>query len=298
MEATNQIPVEISAIIENKNKALLEEAQREREQKQRAYEEAELQGQIKVNEWISQVVLQVPEWIRPYIKMEDRPYDYSRIANGWDRVENINLYFHIPGLSQIQFDPKKNQWRAAEARQGTAPSYGEDGSEPYMGFHDAYWKSDLEYVLVRAKAEYLDYQGCVDLFASWKIDAQQRAAQYLEEEKRREEREAEADLWNEVQHKQEQAEEEALFNAIKNDPIAIHMLKAFVLLRDERSTFEQQLYEADESMSSIESRWSRRAEELRRQADDAQRRADDEKARIQSDLDDAEDKLKKVQRGW
>ena len=76
------------------------------------------------------------------------------------------------------------------------------------------------------------------------------------------------------------------------------MLKAFVFLRDERSTFEQRLQDADETMSSIENRWSNRAEELRRQADDADRRAEDERRRLQDDLDDAEAKLKKAERGW
>jgi hypothetical protein len=94
------------------------------------------------------------------------------------------------------------------------------------------------------------------------------------------------------------AEETALFNAIKDDPIAIHMLKAFVLLCDERNAFEQRINEMDEFMFGIEERWSRRAADLRRQAEDIERRAQDEQYRLQSDLDDAESKLKKAQRGW
>jgi hypothetical protein len=94
------------------------------------------------------------------------------------------------------------------------------------------------------------------------------------------------------------SEEQALFDAIKNDPVAVHMLKAFILLRDERSAFEQRLEEMGDEMYGMENRWSYKAAELRRQADDAQRRANDELRRLENDLDDAESKLKKVQRGW
>jgi len=53
-----------------------------------------------------------------------------------------------------------------------------------------------------------------------------------------------------------------------------------------------------DEMYGMEDRWSRKAADLRRQADEYQRHAEDEKSRLQSDLDDAESKLKNAKRGW
>ena len=65
--------------------------------------------------------------------------------------------------------------------------------------------------------------------------------------------------------------------------------------------FEAQVADANNSMYSMDERWSRKAAELRRQADDAQRRAEEERNRassIEDDLDDAQKKIKKMERGW
>jgi small-conductance mechanosensitive channel len=70
------------------------------------------------------------------------------------------------------------------------------------------------------------------------------------------------------------------------------------MILQEQSGFAAQIEDANNSLYFIEERWSREAADLRRRADEAQRRADDEHSRLQSDLDDVETKLKKVQRGW
>jgi hypothetical protein len=54
-------------------------------------------------------------------------------------------------------------------------------------------------------------------------------------------------------------------------------------------------------MYSMEEHWSRTAANLRRQADEAEHRAADEKSRLESELYDTEEKLKKAERqnrGW
>jgi hypothetical protein len=48
----------------------------------------------------------------------------------------------------------------------------------------------------------------------------------------------------------------------------------------------------------MEERYSNRLAELRQQNEAAERNAQYEKDRLQSDLDDAESKLKKAERGW
>jgi hypothetical protein len=274
---------------------LLEYQQREEEKKQRQLEEVKVQGQIKFNEYLQASILKTPEWIRPYLNLEFQEVDYVRIGGGWDRVENISLYFSIPGLANIQFDPIRGQWRTERA--GWKKQYND--AQPYLHFgNNSYWESDVEFVLRTAQGEMREYLGYVAEHAAEQEERARRAEAELRLDEQWKTQRAEEDLRNELKRQQEQSEEQALFDAIKDDAIAIYMLKAFVLLRDERSTFEQRLSEADETMYSIEERWSRKAADLRRQADDAQRRADDEKARIQSDLEDAEAKLKKTQRGW
>lgn len=270
-----QIPTNIAEIIENTR------------------EELQLQGQIKYNEHLQKAILQVPEWIRPYL---DQPLvNYERIAQEWDRVEGMRLHFSISGLAPIQFDSKDERWRSAVAHMGDAY----DQSPPSIAFgNDSYWKATLESTLIAAENEMTKYAA---FDKEWKALLERNQKEQEERAQRDNEREAQEvdfDHQRYLKEMQEQAEEQAIFDAIKNDPIAIHMLKAFVLLSYERSTFEQRLSEADEAMYSIDNHWSRKAEELRRQADDAQRRADNEKYRLQSDLDDAEAKLKKEQRGW
>ena len=298
MTNQTQIPSEIAAIIEQKTTALQEARKQKEETDQRAAEEQILQGKIKVNAWIAQSMAKVPEWIRRYVVLSMGPeLDYERIAHGWNRVEEIDLFFFIPGLADIQFDTMGDRWRSANA------SYREyeDDDEPILTFYNAPWRSDCQFVLIEAQEAMREHEQNLEQYAIKQEERARRFEQSQQEEQERQARANENEIHTELEHQKEQAEEQALFDAIKNDPIAIHMLKAFVFLRDERSTFEQRLYEADEAMSSIEGYWSNKASELRRQADQAQRRADDEKSRLQSDLDDAESKLVKEQRknnGW
>jgi hypothetical protein len=299
MNTENQIPAEIAAIIKRKEQSLLEEKRQQEVAQQRATEEAQVQGQIKFNEYLQDTILKTPEWIRPYLDLQyEGGPDYLRIGKGFDHVETLSLFFSIPGLAEIEFDPKLNQWRCEVS--GWNRNYGD--AEPYIHFgNNSYWRGDIECVLREARRERRDYDQCLSEYAVQMEEQAKRAEAYALEQKIQEAKEAESYLRHDLKRQQEQTEEQALFDAIRHDPIVIHMLKAFVLLRDERNTFEQRLMDADETMSSIENRWSRRAEELRRQADEAQRRADDEKARIQSDLEDAEAKLVKEHRknnGW
>lgn len=295
MNEQNKIPSEIASIIERKKQALLEERQRDEEQKQRKLEEAQLQGQVKFNEYLQESILKTPEWIRPYLDLTFDEVDYERIASGWDRVEKIDLCFSIPGLAVIEFQPKDNSWRCQSA--GWNPGY--DNDQPYLLFNNySYWHSDVEFVLESAQSEMQEYEGYLSEYVTEQEERARRQEHNAQLEKNQGAYEAEHTVRKELEHQKEQAEEHALFDAIKHDSIAIHMLKAFVLLRDERSTFEQRLYEADETMSDIENRWSRKAADLRRQADEIERKAADEKARLQSNLEDVEAKLKKTEQSW
>ena len=105
-------------------------------------------------------------------------------------------------------------------------------------------------------------------------------------------REAESDQRVDEQLKTEKSEAEQLFEVFKDDPVAVHLLKAFLMVHQERRMFDQRVSEADETMYSLEERWSRKAADLRRQAQDAERQAEDEHRRV-NDLEDDLSKVKK-----
>lgn len=301
MEIQVQPPAIVEEIIERKRQALTEERRQKEEAERLRLGKLEAEGKAKFDTYFHESLQRVPEYLRSYYDFVWNPPDYVRISQGWDRVENYDLHFSVPGLATIVFDPRKNTWKSQYAN--WSPSWDD---EPRLQFGDgSYWNDDLDYILgvaQKARREYEDYQA-------------QYAAQQEEQAKESERRDqmdqkvdAEIATRREQETAKEQSEEQALFDAIKSDPIAIHLLKAFVLLRDERGHFEQRLYEADESLYSVEDRWSRKAADLRRQADESQRQADESQRRaeeeryrvssLQNDLDDAESKLKKVQRGW
>jgi hypothetical protein len=104
--------------------------------------------------------------------------------------------------------------------------------------------------------------------------------------------EQEAALKKQQSMQQERTETELLFAELKNDPIAILLMRAFLQIRQERSMFEQLLNDADEILISREERNSRKSEDLRRQVADAERKADDERSRA-NDLDDDLSSIKK-----
>jgi hypothetical protein len=287
MEENVQPPVIIAEIVERKKQALREERRQKEEAERLKLQKLEEDGKAKFDAYFLEAMQKVPEYLRSYYDFVWNAPDYVRIGQGWDRVENYNLHFLVPGLAAIAFDPQKNTWKSQYANWSES---WDEGPRLQFGDHSN-WNDDLDYVLClaqKATREYQEYQA-------------QYAAQQEEQAKERERREQmDQRIGVEIvaECEQENAKEKALFDAIKNDPITIHFLKAFVLLRDERGHFEQRLYEADEALYSVEDRWSRKAADLRRQAEEIERRAEDERYRLQGDLDDAEAKLKKAERGW
>ena len=302
--STDQVPSNIAEIIEKKRQALLAEHQAKEEKEKRERDEAEAIGKAKYDEYFQASLLKVPEYLRQYVMPGNDEPDYYRIGNRWE-TPNDWFYFEIPGLAKILFAPnaKGEAWKYQTASP-YEQRYGYNGEtiyvEPSLSFSDRQygWTDDLDYALGCAHAELQEYQKYVEEYAAMQDEiaklAEERQASVEAKEARDQERQARQEL----EKQQEQAEEQTLFDAIKNDAVAMNLLKAFVLLRDERSSFEQRLEDADSSLYNMEERHSRRASQLRHQADEAERRAEDERRRLQDDLDDAEAKLKKAERGW
>lgn len=291
-----QVPAEIDAIIERKRFELMEQKAAKDEAEQRKHQEAQTRGREIYKEYMEQSLLEAPEWIRPYHNTAVEEPDYWRLANGWDRAENIALYFSIPGLAMIEFNPKMNNWRSQIA--GWNTDY--DDSEPYIRFNSQY-KDDLEFVLGVAEEQLRKYEEYMNQYAAKHIELMQRREAYLLKERELEADAREADLRSELNQQAQQAEEQLLLEILKSDSVAMAMLKAFVMIHQERNIFTAQIEDANNNLYSMEEHWSHKAVELRRQADDAQRRAEEEKYRLENDLYDAETKLKKAQkeqRSW
>ncbi len=247
----------------------------------------------KASEFSDEVRSLIPNEIYPFVKLTDVNIDnVDSYDCSWD--DRI-LEFHVPGLAPFAMvfdcDRHTEQYRLTDWIITGVAEQGWDEDWNLCTTAGFTWNSryahkisdptiDVGMVLLEAKQ-------VADELPKRQTEVKSKFEAAIKAREEREQRE-----------RRRIAEEQDLFDAIKNDAIAIHMLKAFVLLRDERSDFEVRLTEADETMYSIENRWSRKAEELRRQAADADRKAEDERARLQSELDDSQAELKKSQRGW
>lgn len=290
---SNQIPEEVITLIGAYEEAQRIEKENQEREQLRKTEEINVKGKAIADQWIDAAFQRIPEWLHQYYASEANALDYHRIVDGRESEKDLCLTFKVPGLAQIQF--KGDQWRS----EFCGWNRGYEDSEPYIHFgRDSYWRSSFEATLVVAKRVMEEHQNNLTQYEAEQARYFKRASEEAQLEEKIEKKIQEE---KEQKRAAEQAEEDALLQVLKNDPVAIHMLKAFVLLRDERSTFEQRLDEMGEEMYSIENHYSRKAADLRRQADEAERRAREEESRlrsVQNDLDDAEEKLKKAQRGW
>jgi hypothetical protein len=288
-----QVPFNVSEIIAHKRQAMLEEQMQKEEAEKRERKDFEMQGQIKFNEYLKASLLNTPEWIHTYIDPTFSDLDFERIGRGYEHAERA-LFFSIPGLAEIAFNPKTNQWRAQDAN--WASSWDE---KPQLQFTNAsYWRSDIELVLTEAQTAQKEYDAYLLQYAERQEERARQAEKDLQDRAEQEARDQVTAIRYELKHQEELREEQVLLDTLQHDPVAMAMLKAFVLIYQERSSFTSQIEDANNSLYSMEECWSRKAADLRRQADDADRKAEDERSRLQGDLDDAEARLKKATRGW
>lgn len=293
MNTTISIPADVLKLIEGKKQQLRAEQAAKEEAAKREQDELFAKGSQIYMEHRAQAIEKLPEWVREYVRPALLSIDnYVRIGQGWDQLKKYYLTIDIPGLATIDHDTSDMTYRT-----GTAEWNGTAEDEPWFS-ESGGWKKDLDYVLCMAEKQMQKHQ---ENLVKWEAAKEEASRRYNEQEafeQGADERRQELEKERELKAAREQREELYTFDVLKNDAVALHLVKAFLLIQNERSHFEQRLQDADETLYSIETRWSRRAEELRRQADEAERRAADERSRLQDDLDDAEAKLKKAQRGW
>lgn len=293
MEEQTKVPAEIAAIIELKRLSMQAKQEEDERQSREARATTILAGRTKLRELITETLEPVPEWLHQYdaTEAEWSDDDLVNLNHGY-HGNKLTLVFRIPGLAPIQFEP--NRWRSAGVYFKHNYEYG-DSDKPTLAFtNGSYWRTDLEFTLGEAEMNFNEFSAKMAEYNQKLEDAQICAEQ-------QEERDADANARHVTEQAASESEERILFNLFKDDPVAISLMKAFLMINQERTTFNTQLEDANETMYSIEQRWTHRAEDLRRQAEHAQRMADEERDRVsslQSDLDDAEGKLKKAQRGW
>lgn len=289
-----KVPEFVAELIENKK--LNMQIEREEEESNRLTKRNELieAGRVKLRAKVAELLTGLPEWLHQYDATETSfsGDDLVNVGDGYNKLDTLWMQFNIPGLAPIQYRSKTADWRSAQ----TYFDYREYGpSVPELGFtNGSYWRTDLEYTLVEAGM-------ALGEFEAKKTDYLQKIETDKVREEQRLQNQEQSEQAREVKQRVAETEERELFNIFKDDPVAINLLKAFLMINQERSMFESQISDANETVYSVEERWSRKAADLRRQADDAQRQAEEERDRVsslQSDLDNAEDKLKKAQRGW
>lgn len=284
------VPENVAEIIERKADEL-EDARQKKEQEEANQQVMNIsKGRELLRARIAEILEEVPEWIRGYDITERLLVDQELEGIGQGvGLNNLFLIFEIPGLAHISFVNGRRLWRYASS------AWGEwDDNPPECDFRANSWSSDLELVLLGARESALDFENKKAIYTGRIAQRQAQAAAY---ERRDQEREEKA--W--ISSEEKRSEETQLVEALKSDPVAILLVKALLMVHEERSSFEERINEADATLYSVEDRWSRKASDLRSQAAEADRRAEDErrKARdLEDDLSNANKKLDKVKRGW
>lgn len=290
MEKKNP-PTEIIQLIGLADDELKERAEQLAQKEYLAQEKARLARQRDTEAFCVNVLSIMPDVIRPYLFITDVDIHDEKYCLHWSERA---LEFHVPGLAPFLavFSIEKDLPNGVSFDGWKIPTVVEtdwdEGTDmcleaSYSFRNQSVFEDEIKYVLRAALQVAFEREETQNRLNS-------KHASHIFNNSRRKAEEAAIE-------KSRLAEETALLNSIKDDPIAIHLLKAFVLLREERGAFERRIEEMDDQMYGMEDRWSRKAADLRRQADDVERRARDEQSRLQNDLDDAEAKLRKAQRG-
>lgn len=278
---SEMVPGEILGMIEAeiaKEKDALEKAKEEEEAK-----DARLlaRGRELYQDYVDGVLPEVPEVMRPFL--DESAVDdgvYRSIGLGY-KPESVGLMFSVPGLAPMRLNTKPEQWVWIVAqidsgvRSNSAPEY--DLKHYGKNF------DDLDPALVYAFN-----------MATQFAKQTEEHRKYLDDERRRQE-EYQAREEQEVNEattgqEREESEAQALLDALKGDPVAILMLKAYLVIRAERSEFARRVNDMDEAMDCLQDASGRRVDILQRQAKEAKSQAEEERRRaddLQDDLDQA-----------
>jgi hypothetical protein len=284
----NLIPQSIREVIERQ--LALQEVERQKKEAQAlaAQQEYIAKGKVIYEAWLAERMLVVPDEVKPYYVRplyNQQGDELFKKIKKYSHVKDFSLVFEVPGLAPLVLNAK-NIW-------GTMSACKDDNDEPVWGdWYNAIQRAEtLDAVYAMALEEKRAFE---------KIKA--RSAEMSARWEAREAEQRELDQAREIERtqkaEQQKSEVERLLDDLKNDRIAMQLVKAFWAIQQEKSFYIEQIGELDSGLQSMEERWSRKASELRRMATEAERRAEEERSRASDLEDDLSKAEKKIKRGW
>ena len=301
---TNTIPETIAARIERASEE--QRVKAEQEERQRAEEQAQKQ-RLNDEAWAAfeaNAAAQIDPDVAPYLavtKRDNRPYGN----------EYVNAY--VPGLAPVQVVFAEQHNKQAGHSVFALTRYIVPGIEVKIDYDDGQacevvWNfrgglecASLDEALVSAKLKGLEYD---ERMAELELVNQARAVRAREHEREqaeREQRQAVAEAQAEQERETEAVrllrEEQLLLDMLKDDPIAVTLLKLFVDMQAEREHWLARIDGLEEASAWAESRHGEHLARVREEAKTSERQAreSDERARdLDSELDETKRKARKA----
>jgi len=301
---TNTIAETIAARIE---RAVKEQCQKARqEERQRAEEQAQAQ-QLNDEAWAAfaaNATAQLDPDVAPYLAV-------ARRNNPPRGNEYVNAY--VPGLAPVQvvFDElyeKQAGHSVFALTRYIIPGIDvkidyDDGQacEVAWNFHNGHECTSLDEALVSAKLRQLEYDermAELERVNQTRAErAQERELRQAEREQHQAEAEARAEQERETEAVRQLREEQLLLDMLKDDPVAVTLLKLFVDMQAEREHWLARIDGLEEASAWSEERHNEHLARIREEARTYERQAReaDERARdLDSELDEAKRKAKKA----
>ena len=229
------IPEPIAEIVNAEELRIVEERKENEEKKEREKNLRSDRGRAYIDQYVDSKLALVPEYLRPFYLYlrSDRSYEDLALAWGAENENSdigLDLVFYVPGLAPLVLEVKTGVLSCY-----IALSNDEDDCAAWGDWPNACRRHKRpETVLAFAKEEFEKYQ---EIERKYEEDRERVRLQHVAKQAKAFEENAINAAIEEV----EKSEEWELFNAIKHDPVAVQLLKAFVLTQQERNSFQQQI---------------------------------------------------------
>lgn len=230
------IPQNIEFII-NEEIERINKEQAEKEEKDRAeYQQRLERGRAYIKAYVDREMEFVPVYLREfYHHLNQSNRDVDELAHLYGKENesgdiNLDLVFYVPGLAPIVYDVQNESLGCFHAFVND-----EESCATWGDWRNSYRRFDrVETVLAIAKEEFDKFQ---------KIDFEfgQEEEKWRERELKKQRRDYERSVMDDAIEEVKEMDDEVLFKAIKDDQVAMCMLKAFLAIQQERRTFEQRI---------------------------------------------------------
>jgi len=294
---TNTIPETIAARIERASEE--QRVKAEQEERQRAEEQAQKQ-RLNDEAWAAfeaNAAAQIDPDVAPYLavtKRDNRPYGN----------EYVNAY--VPGLAPVQvvFAEQHNKQAGHSVFALTryiVPGVDVQACEVAWNFRNGHECDSLDEALVSAKLRGLEYDERMSELERVNQARAERAREHelrqAEHEQRQTDAEARDEQKRETEAVRQLREEQLLLDMLKDDPVAVTLLKLFVDVQAEREHWLARIDGLEEASAWAESCHGEHLARVHEEAKTSERlaREADERARdLGSELDETKRKARKA----